>query len=689
MRSKAQQQRAEWKDGAPDVTVIVPVHNQMIFTFACLCSILSLAGKVTFEIIVGDDCSTDGTSGLFRSIGGCVRLIRHESNLGFLNNCNACAKSAMGEYVVFLNNDAIVLPHWLDSLIDVFEHQDDVGLVGSKLLNVDGSLQEAGGIFWSDGSAWNFGRNQNPRKPAFNYVKDVDYCSGASIALRASKWHELGGFDPVFSPAYCEDSDLAFRVRAAGLRVVFTPFSEVIHHEGVSHGRDINTGVKAYQVRNTELFRQRWSEVLSSEHFPNGESVFLARDRSRDKKHVLVIDHYIPQFDRDAGSRTMFQYMRMFTDAGYQVVLWPDNLNEDRDYVTAYQNLGMEVIYGPDFVDGFSRWMTANGNSIDYVFATRPHVTEKYIDPIQAHSKAKIIYYGQDLHYARMLREQAMGLSGVGDPEIKAMKNLELNICRKSDFVLYPSEDECRVVGSEIQSPSKVIEFPIFFFSDETLDEAELRIAAAEPLTKAMMFVGGFNHRPNADGVLWFASEVWPLIRGHDPEFVFRIAGSNPPSEIMQLGGSGIEVLGRISDEKLTELYQTSFCTVAPLRYGAGVKGKVIEAFAAGTPVVTTTTGVQGIDSNVAFVTDDPKEMARLIIQASQDPAARAEKSKAALEFVRRCYSINAAAERLGRAMPELPGLVRASKVVHKPPQHGQPLAMTLGVESGEIDGRR
>src|SRR5580704_9543662 len=109
----------------------------------------------------------------------------------------AISRPAMpsGRYVVLLNNDTLILDHWLDELLAPFGRFNGVGLVGSKLLMADGSLQEAGGIIWRGASGWNFGRGQDPTLPQFNYVKDVDYVSGAAIAIPVALWDEIGGFD--------------------------------------------------------------------------------------------------------------------------------------------------------------------------------------------------------------------------------------------------------------------------------------------------------------------------------------------------------------------------------------------------------------------------------------------------------------------------------------------------------------
>ena len=125
----------------------------------------------------------------------------------------------------------------------------------------DGRLQEAGGIVWKDGSDGTMDR-ESPQLYQFNYRKEVDYISGACLLLRKSLWDTVGGFDERFSPAYYEDTDLAFAIRRAGREVIYQPKSKVIHYEGVSNGKDLNTGIKRYQLRNKEVFRQKWASEL-------------------------------------------------------------------------------------------------------------------------------------------------------------------------------------------------------------------------------------------------------------------------------------------------------------------------------------------------------------------------------------------------------------------------------------------
>ena len=365
------------------------------------------------------------------------------SNLGFLKSCNGAARLAKGDYLFFLNNDTLVREGWLNSLLSIFDQFPDAGLAGAKLLYPDGVLQEAGGIIWDDGSAWNYGRSDDPEKAEYNYVRETDYVSGCGILIPRPLWEQLGGFDEIFTPAYCEDSDLAFRIRAAGRKVYYCPSSSIVHLEGLSLGRDVKTGVKAYQIENTRKFYDRWRETLSRENFRPGSDLMWARDRSRDRKIALVVDHYIPQPDQDAGSRTMIAIIECLLHAGYVVKFWPDNLAYDLGYAEALQSLGVEVFYG--FGVYFDDWIKKNGHALSLAVLSRPTFAVRYIAPLRRHSKAKLVYYGHDLHFQRMRMEaERTGDAQLG-VDVTIMEGIEKSVWKQVDVVLYPSPEETAV----------------------------------------------------------------------------------------------------------------------------------------------------------------------------------------------------------------------------------------------------
>ncbi|HWE27121.1 MAG TPA: glycosyltransferase family 2 protein, partial [Polyangia bacterium] len=237
----------------PEVSIIVPVFNQFAFTYGCLRSIAAHTDGYSYEVIIVDDHSTDATATVLATVDG-LRIVRNDKQLGFIGACNAGAAVARGRYVLFLNNDTDVRDGWLRELRRTFSDEPRAGLVGSKLVYPDGRLQEAGGIVWSNGMGWNVGRLADPDEPQFQYMRRVDYCSGACIMLPTKLFRALNGFDTHFAPAYYEDTDLAFRVTQAGYETLYQPRSEIVHFEGMTSGTDLKVGIKKHQVVNEKKF---------------------------------------------------------------------------------------------------------------------------------------------------------------------------------------------------------------------------------------------------------------------------------------------------------------------------------------------------------------------------------------------------------------------------------------------------
>ena len=624
---------------SPKVSIIIPVYNQIHYTYACLVSILENTEGFDYEIIIADDVSTDATKEIDKFVSGLV-IARNESNQGFLKNCNNAAKKARGEYIFFLNNDTTVQKDWLPSLIRLLESDKSIGMVGSKLIYPDGRLQEAGGIIWSDGSGWNYGRCDDPNKPEYNYVRDVDYISGAAIMLSRKLWEEIGGFDERYAPAYCEDSDLAFEVRKRGLRVVYQPLSVVTHFEGVSNGTDVNgTGLKRYQVENNKKLQEKWSEEFKNQYDNVGvPNAFRARERSRGKKVILFVDHYVPTFDKDAGSKTTFQYIKMFIERGYVVKFLPDNFAKSEPYTSILEQMGVEVLYGNEMRTNIFEWIENNQANIDIAYLNRPHIATKYIDFIKEKTNIKVIYYGHDLHFLRERREYEL----TGDVERKNAsaywKSMELDLMRKASISYYPSNVEVDYIHTfDKKINAKAITAYVF--------EKFGNIDYNPDIREGVLFVGGFSHPPNADALKYFLDNMWDEIYAQI-KAPFYIVGSNATDEIKALHNEakGIIFKGFVSEEELKELYEKVRLVVVPLRYGAGVKGKVIEALYYNDPVITTSVGAEGIDNsyNQMLVADEPADFVEKCVNLYNDKEALKAMSKAADDYVRNKHSIEA-----------------------------------------------
>lgn len=628
--------------GYPAVSIIIPVYNQIEYTYKCLVSIKQYTQDVDYEIIIADDMSTDATAELDKFVSG-VTVCRTTENLGFLKNCNNAAKSARGRYIMFLNNDTTVTEGWLSSLVKLIESDDTIGMTGSKLVFPDGRLQEAGGIIWSDGSGWNYGRGDDPDDHQYNYVREVDYISGAAILIRKKLWDKIGGFDERFAPAYCEDSDLAFEVRKAGFRVVYQPLSKVIHYEGVSNGTDVNgTGLKRYQVENSEKLKKKWADEFAKQYENTGNpDPFRARERSRGKKIILFVDHYVPTFDKDAGSKTTYMYLKMLLAKGYEIKFLGANYHHDEPYSTALQQMGIEILYGGRMEVDIWPWIDKHAKDIHLVYLNRPHIAAKYIDYIREHTALKIVFYGHDLHFLRLQREYEL----TGDMEAREQsrywKSVEFGIMHKADMNYYPSQIEIDAIKDT--DPTVRAKAITAYVYDSFHTPAEEDFAKRE----GIMFVGGFAHPPNKDGLLWFADKIWPMIRIRLGDAArLYVVGSNADDEVKSLASEekGIVFKGFVSEEELQELYDKVRIVAVPLRYGAGVKGKTVEALYYGCPVVTTPVGAEGIPEaeKIMAIEDNEIDFAEKLSVLYKNTEMLSSMSTNALDYIRTNNCIDA-----------------------------------------------
>ncbi|GHF58608.1 GT2 family glycosyltransferase/glycosyltransferase involved in cell wall biosynthesis/protein-L-isoaspartate O-methyltransferase [Amycolatopsis bartoniae] len=575
----------------PIVSVVIPVYGHWDYTRRCLESIEVSRPRTPFEVIVVDDASVDDSADRVAACPG-VRLVRAPRNLGFIGACNLGAEQARGELVMFLNNDTEVRAGWLDELVTVVEDRADVGLVGSKLVYPDGRVQESGGIVWADGTGWNYGRNE-PERPWFETVRDVDYCSGAALLVRRDLFERIGGFDQRYAPAYYEDTDLAFAVRAAGYRTVVQPASVVVHHEGVSNGTDLSSGVKRHQELNRQVFVDKWAEQLAA-HLPEASprNVWLGRQRTAAGHGggiVLVADYQVPRPDEDSGSVRMSRLLCQLAELGERVVFFPMNHALPERYVRPLHLEGVTVVAGEEHQQAFLR---EAGPALSVAVLSRPQVAWQLLEQIRSVSPhCRIAYDTVDLHFLRLGRQAELAEREGRDDEatslrqrVTALREMELGLVRSTDVTLVVSEVERELLHRLVPDANVTV-----LSNVHVVDETE----AVPEDRSGVLFVGSFDHTPNRDAATWLAQEIMPLVRRSRPDAVAHVVGSNPPPEILALASEGVVVHGWVPE--LAPHYREARVVVAPLRYGAGVKGKVGEALACGVPVVATPVAAEGM----------------------------------------------------------------------------------------------
>jgi GT2 family glycosyltransferase len=613
----------------PTVSIVIPVHNKFEVTYYCLCSLLFAFNETSFEIIIVDDSSSDETRRIDDFVEG-VRVLRQDTNRGFVRSCNAGAALARGEFIAILNNDTEVTALWLDELVAVFRNFADVGLAGSKLVYPDGRLQEAGGVIWASGNPWNVGRNSSADDPRYNYIRQVDYVSGAALLIRRELWQRLGGFSEDFAPAYFEDTDLAMKVREAGHSVLYVPGSVVYHFEGLTSGTNVAGGAKAFQEVNRPKFRKKWAHAYRS-HGREGEALDREKDRGATFR-VLFIDHQFPFVDLDAGSYAAFQEIRLLQHLGAKVTFLPRNLAWMDRHTTALQRIGVECLYAP-FVMNFLEFVRGNASEYDLVFVSRYKIAKEVLPLVRsASASTKIAFNLADLHFLREFREAAAKTPGYSFGQAEDTRRAELATIMQSDITFSYSEVEMQVIRGFVPETTKLARMPW------VVDCRRREIAFSR--TRDLLFLGGFNHPPNVHAARFFARTVMPLLRDKLPGIFFNIIGSGARVTVPELMSDRVRVLGYVPS--LTEHLELARVFVAPLLAGAGLKGKVLDAISHGTPCVLSPVAAEGTgltDGVDCLIANSAEEWADRVTRLYTDEALWNRISVNAFELARTRYS--------------------------------------------------
>lgn len=602
--------------GTPLVSVLIPVHNQINLTLDCLSSLSQTTGDIAFEVLVGDDHSADSTQEVLRNING-IKVVRHGVNKGFLRNVNHLAAQAKGRYLVVLNNDTVLLPGWLEPLLEVLQNDPSVGIAGPALLNERGVLQDAGGIIFSDGTASNFGRGMSPNSPEVSYLREVDYVTGAVLAIRKEYFFEVfGGFDDRYTPAYYEDTDLAMEARLNGLSAKYVPKSRVIHFEGGSHGRDITSGVKRYQELNRIKFVDKWEPILVAEHSdPKNFCAFRASRRLEGKKGTVIFIDDFPDRRHASGSVRSFGFVKQLVQRGYSVVFIATSNPRDTLVADELSMMGVMVALPEcnwlpliqSVSEDISLIVVARSTNGEIV---RQLVLDKELNSIP------LVFDTVDLDFLRIRRgfELAGHLSRDDEMSTRLLEKNTREVISLATVVTVVTEVEREIILStqpdaEVHVLTNMHRFlPIDFNPGNHAERVGL------------LFVANFQHPPNLDGIIWFLNKIYPQIT-RQRLVPLRIVGANPPRMLRRLSSQTVHLLDWVED--LTDLYANSLAAIAPLRFGAGVKGKITEAWANGLPVVGTSIAFEGMlppgDNHGGLVADSPEAIATALMRLSED----------------------------------------------------------------------
>lgn len=356
-------------------------------------------------------------------------------------------------------------------------------------------------------------------------------------------------------------------------------------------------------------------------------------------RRILVIETMTPDPSRDSGSVRLSQIFALLNSDGWQVDFLADDGDASEVDAARLGTLGVRVIREPAL-----RWLAREGAALDAVMLCRLPVADQYIDVVRRFApQARAVFDTVDLHFIREQRAAEL----TGNPALmrqaRRSRDRELAMVARCDITLVVSEEERDVLAREAPRASVAVLSNIHDVHGRARGFAD---------RSGMLFVGGFGHPPNEDAVRWFIAEVLPRVRAVRRDMALHVVGDIDATARRAIEGEGVVVHGRVAD--LAPLHAQALVSVAPLRFGAGVKGKVNQAMSHGLPVVLTTIAAEGMhlrDGVDALVVDSPEAFADAILRLAHDESLWLSVSDASVENVRRHFSIDNAREALRHAL--------------------------------------
>ncbi len=603
--------------GTPAVSVVIVLHNKFALTMTALSSLRAVyAGGI--ELILVDSGSRDQTRHIARYLSG-ARIVRFAHNVGFVAACNTALAHATAPAVLYLNNDLTLGIKSIELALARLQSDPRIGAVGAKFIRTNGLLQEAGSIIWRDGSTMGYLRDGDPACPEANFVRDVDFCSGAFLLVRASCLKELGGFDDDFRPAYYEETDLCVRLRKSGYRVVYDP-SVVVQH--VEFGSASSQRSARMIQRNHKMFVEKHLDWLRYKHPPRPRNALFARSPKAGRGRILFIEDRIPMRDLGSGYVRSNDIVHAMASLGYHVSVYPvypattsllETLGDFPETVEVLYDRGQEQL--PQFIAERSGYY-------DIVWIGRTHNLERLL-PVLADASSALpdhsVVLDTEAIAAPRLVEQARVLGRTLEHDLETMLRKELACAYFCQKIIAVNERDAALIRLTGHSKVSVL--------------GHLKEPAATPASWAarsnLLFLGAVHETasPNYDSLSWFVKEVLPLLDGRlPPEVRFSIAGYVDRRVDMSPFGRNrrVDLLGPVGD--LSELYDAYRVFIAPTRFAGGIPFKVHEAAAHGLPVVATELLCRqvGWTDGAAILsggTDDPAAFADQVMALYEDEA--------------------------------------------------------------------
>ena len=627
----------------PTVSVLLVLYGRAELTLTCLESLIRIHDP-DFELIVVDNASNDRTPRLLERLRGAT-IVRNEDNQGFTRAANQAAAMANGEMLLFLNNDAELLPSSLRAALDRIASAPGVGAVGGRVLGLDGRLQEAGSIVWQDATTGGYGQGEAPTDGAYLFPREVDYCSGVFLLTPRATFEELDGFDLAFAPAYYEESDYCFRLRESGRRVLYEPRAVIVHHGSAS--LPDATHLSRMLADHRAIFAQRHQQALSKAYPAATSHRFPASDRRRFRGRALVLDDHVPLEALGGGSPRAQEILHTLCEMGFFVTFFATNPTrvEIWDALRELPEENLELIHHIGR-PGFDDFWRERQEAYDLIIVSRWHnfrcLLDDGFDP--ATENVRLIYDAESVAARRRERQlEVLGTEAPAESDVGVEE--EIALARHASEIWAVSEAEARLLGSP-DHPAAVIAHGERGEPGERAFEERCGI----------LFVGRLDEEwnPNVDGLRWYLEHIHPRIIEQLGQIPMTIVGE--PGDIDLPRPAGVEFLGRVAD--LAPLYDRHRLFVAPTRFAAGIPKKITGAAAHGLPVVATSILVDQLgwsDGDEVLDGGDnaPTRFAERIVELYEDAALWTRVRQRALERVQREHGREALRRAVANALGE------------------------------------
>jgi GT2 family glycosyltransferase len=561
----------------PKISVIMVLFNKFELTMLALASLRdNFAGGI--ELILVDNESIDATSRISDFVRG-AKIIRNDSNLGFLRACNLGLAQATAPSVLYLNNDVELAHAAIATALARLASATDIAAVGAKIIRTNGVLQEAGSIIWNEGTTIGYMRDASPLAPEANFVRDVDYCSAVFLMCRADVLKDFGGFDEAYSPAYFEEVDLCVRFLTAAYRVVYDPGIMVYHLEFGS--ASTTEASMALMRRGKRIFKKKQQAFLATRPAPAAKNLIFARDRS-DKKRVLFIEDTIPLRRLGSGFVRANDIVHAIAAAGFDIHVFPMN-GAAYDMMSLFGDMpeAAEILHDRDFLE-LGNFLAERQKYYDVFWLSRTHNFKRAwpilqaagIDPAKTpiildteaiatnREAAKAALEGQNFDFAAKLQAEMAGAK----------------LCRHILTVNAAEATQLQTIGLPNVSVLGTTRQP-------------QPTPAAFQDRQDFLFVAAIHQKdsPNLDALHWYTTDIYPhLTKLFTTPPVLHVVGYVAPDIDLSpfTNHKGIKLHGPASN--LTPFYNGAKLFLAPTRFAAGTPYKLYETASFGLPCVTT-----------------------------------------------------------------------------------------------------